>query len=123
MKMRSRRQETYGSGSPPSIPPAHLESELHEDDAPRQCPLKVVGGDWGASALKKGKRLGFRGKDWGFTQPQTSRETVPWVSDFNGVRVGSTTSVITQGNNSGKSFRLSDTGVWGIIDFTVREGT
>lgn len=38
-----------------SASPSHLEGQLHEDDAPRQCPLQVVGGDWSTGALKNGK--------------------------------------------------------------------
>lgn len=59
--MRSGGQETGESlewPSPFSAPPAYLECQLHEDDAPRQCPLQVVGGHWRASALKKGKMKG-----------------------------------------------------------------
>lgn len=44
-----------GVCSPLSAPPAHLERQLYEDDAPGQCPLQVVGGDRRASALKKGE--------------------------------------------------------------------
>lgn len=45
-----------GRGALPlSAPRSHLECQLHKDDAPRQCPLQVVGSGWGASALKKEK--------------------------------------------------------------------
>lgn len=77
-----------------STPPAHLESQLHEDDAPGQCPLQVVCGDWRASALKKGKRW-IQRQGLGVPQSRASRKVL-WVIDFNGVRLGSTTSVITQ---------------------------
>lgn len=96
--MRSGGQETGESlewPSPFSAPPAYLECQLHEDDAPRQCPLQVVGGHWRASALQKGKRW-VHGQSLWVHQPW-SREEVPWVSDYNGIRLGSTTSVITQG--------------------------
>ena len=56
---------------------AHLESQLHEDDAPGQCPLQVVRGHWRASALQKGERLGFRGKGRGLTSLGPSGKKSP----------------------------------------------
>lgn len=51
--MRTVRE--VGRALPTQHSHSHLESQLHEDDAPGQCPLQVVGGDWSAGALKKGK--------------------------------------------------------------------
>lgn len=39
----------------PLVTLTHLECQLYEDDAPGQCPLQVVGGDWRAGTLKKKK--------------------------------------------------------------------
>lgn len=93
--MRSGGRDRWAWLSPCRAPSAHLEGQLHEDDAPGQCPLQVVRGDGTASALQKGKRR-VQGQGQGAHQPRTIGEKVPWVSDFNGVRLGSMTSVITQ---------------------------
>lgn len=63
----------------PLVPLTHLECQLYEDDAPGQCPLQVVGGDWRAGTLKK-KKMWVQWEVQGFPNLEpTGRKTPPPV--------------------------------------------